>query len=113
MERNTFLLTVNRSLEKVWRCLRRDAYSVAGLVRSALYLVTLEVRGWSPKSYDFFLSTRWMPAFTGLDSWEFNFLLELVSPRGTAKRPSRVHAREAGMFEFNLPIHENRVDPFR
>ena len=54
-----------------------------------------------------------MPAFTGLDSWEFNFLLELVSPRGTAKRPSRVHAREAGMFEFNLPIHENRVDPFR
>jgi len=60
-----------------------------------------------------FIDPQRMPAFTGLDSWEFNFLLELVSPRGTAKRPSRVHAREAGMFEFNLPIHENRVDPFR
>jgi hypothetical protein len=80
----------------------------------ALYLVTLEVWGWSPHELRFlFIDPQRMRASTGLDPWDFNFLPELVCPRETAKRPSRVRPREAAVFEFNLPIHENRVDPFR
>lgn len=41
-----------------------------------------------------------------------SFLPKLVCPPRTAERASRVHAGEGTVLEFNLPIHENCVDPF-
>jgi len=37
---------------------------------------------------------------------------DLVCPAGAAEWASGVHARERAVFEFNLPVHENGIDPF-
>jgi hypothetical protein len=37
---------------------------------------------------------------------------DLICPAGAAEWASGVHARERAVFEFNLPVHENGIDPF-